>query len=144
MAPAALRRGVRLELEAETQTALVAARDRNQMYQGLLIVGTSAVTVSVHDACLRIDDCGPGLPLDQRDVVFARFRRGAWSAHVGSGLGLAIVARACTRLNASAHISSSPSGGARFEVQFDKRLQTAANSGVKQAADDGLPSQAMP
>ena len=129
MAPAALRRGVQLELDAETQAAmvdgseaLVATLLRNLVDNAVAHAPVpSAVTVSIRDTCLRVDDCGPGIPIDQRDAVFARFRRGAWSAHAGSGLGLAIVAQACQHLNATTHISESPSGGARVEVRFGRR-----------------------
>jgi two-component system, OmpR family, sensor kinase len=40
---------------------------------------------------LRIQDAGPGIPLAERDRVFAPFYRALGSEQVGSGLGLSIV-----------------------------------------------------
>ncbi|MEJ2694952.1 MAG: ATP-binding protein [Candidatus Thiodiazotropha sp.] len=43
------------------------------------------------EAILYIDDSGPGIPGDQIEVMFQRFRRGAGNSATGSGLGLSIV-----------------------------------------------------
>jgi signal transduction histidine kinase len=55
----------------------------------------SAVTVSVHSerggALLAVADAGPGIPLEERDVVFERFHRVVGDRTPGTGLGLAIV-----------------------------------------------------
>jgi len=45
------------------------------------------------EAILYIDDSGPGIPRDQIEVMFQRFRRGAGNSATGSGLGLSIVQR---------------------------------------------------
>ncbi|MGY8526437.1 sensor histidine kinase [Paracidovorax citrulli] len=41
-------------------------------------------------ACLVVEDNGPGIPADERDKVFARFYRRVGTEQPGSGLGLAI------------------------------------------------------
>jgi two-component system sensor histidine kinase TctE len=55
----------------------------------------SSVTVAVmnDDECcvLRVEDTGPGIPPEERALVFERFYRGQADMWEGSGLGLAIV-----------------------------------------------------
>ena len=43
------------------------------------------------ESLLEVEDDGPGIPADERDVAFERFRRGRRATGAGSGLGLAIV-----------------------------------------------------
>jgi two-component system OmpR family sensor kinase len=54
----------------------------------------SEVTVKVarhaDGARLAVVDAGPGIPVEERGLVFERFRRGAGDESPGSGLGLAI------------------------------------------------------
>jgi signal transduction histidine kinase len=38
---------------------------------------------------LRVEDAGPGVPLEQRELVFERFRSGSAASRVNRGLGLA-------------------------------------------------------
>ncbi len=48
-----------------------------------------AVTRADEGIELRVADAGPGVPLDQREVVFERFRSGSTAARTNRGLGLA-------------------------------------------------------
>lgn len=62
---------------------------------------------------VRIDDSGPGVPLDEREHVFLRFARGnAAQRHSGSGLGLSLVRAVAESHGGTAVISDSPLGGA--------------------------------
>ena len=69
---------------------------------------------------LEVDDEGPGVPADERTLVFDRFARGrAASARGGSegtGLGLAIVAQHVSAHRGSVEVLDRPGGGARFRV----------------------------
>ncbi len=69
---------------------------------------------------LEVDDAGPGVPEDERMLVFDRFARGrASSARGGSegtGLGLALVAQHVLAHRGSVAILDRPGGGARFRV----------------------------
>lgn len=79
----------------------------------------SAVDVSVGaDGTLAVEDRGPGLPPDELDAVFERFRRGRAATGVGSGLGLAIVRRIAERHGARATLSNRAGGGLRAEVRW--------------------------
>ena len=70
---------------------------------------------------LMVEDDGPGVPEDQRERVFERFVRldeaRARDAG-GSGLGLAIVAEIVRAHDGTVSVTSSPLGGARFDVRL--------------------------
>jgi signal transduction histidine kinase len=73
------------------------------------------------DACLAIEDDGPGVPLDALDRVFDRFSRldrARSRAHGGAGLGLAIVRHVAEAHGGRAWAENRPQGGARFCVQL--------------------------
>jgi signal transduction histidine kinase len=67
---------------------------------------------------LRVDDDGPGIPLDARERVFDRFQRGENASVEGSGLGLAIVQAAARQQGASVRLDTSPAGGLRVEMAW--------------------------
>jgi signal transduction histidine kinase len=68
-----------------------------------------------------VDDDGPGIPADQRELVFHRFHRAdparARSAG-GTGLGLAIVQAIATSHGGRAWAAQSPLGGARVVIEL--------------------------
>jgi two-component system sensor histidine kinase MtrB len=117
-----------VEVSGEHDTALVDPRRVEQILTNLLDNaarhGGGAVRVGVHitdgDVFLDVDDEGPGVPPEERDLVFHRFARGrAASARGGSegtGLGLALVAQHAAAHRGAVTISDRPGGGARFAV----------------------------
>jgi signal transduction histidine kinase len=83
---------------------------------------TSTITVELSEsnghATLVVADDGPGVPEEQRSVVFERFAR-LEEARTGSGhagLGLAIVHDIVSRLGGTVTVDDAPHGGARFTV----------------------------
>jgi signal transduction histidine kinase len=71
-----------------------------------------------------VDDDGPGIPAEQRAVIFDRFHRldGARSRDAGgAGLGLAIVQAIATAHGGRVWADASPSGGARFVLEIPTR-----------------------
>jgi signal transduction histidine kinase len=76
--------------------------------------------VGVDGLVLEVDDEGPGVPADERTLVFDRFARGrAASARGGSegtGLGLAIVAQHVQAHRGRVDVLDRPGGGARFRI----------------------------
>jgi two-component system, OmpR family, sensor kinase len=83
--------------------------------------GKVDVTLS-HDSSsviLRVEDTGPGIPIEDRERVFERFYRIAGNEVQGSGLGLAIVKQIVQRHGAFAEIATGENGiGAIFSIKF--------------------------
>lgn len=81
--------------------------------------GHVRVTVQVvaHRLVLVVEDSGPGIPVDERDVVFDRFHR-TDSPAGGTGLGLAIAGAIINSTHAHCLVGESSLGGARFEVSW--------------------------
>lgn len=70
-------------------------------------------------AWLQVEDSGPGIPADQRELVFERFQRITGNGQPGSGLGLAIVREVAARHGAGVEIGDGPGDvGAQFTVRF--------------------------
>ncbi|MEO0799266.1 MAG: ATP-binding protein [Pseudomonadota bacterium] len=70
---------------------------------------------------VTIDDRGPGIPADMRDMVrepFVRLERSRARTTGGSGLGLAIVSNLVARNDGRFTISDAPSGGARMTIDL--------------------------
>ena len=68
---------------------------------------------------LTVDDDGPGIPVEQRTVIFDRFARldDARSRDAGgSGIGLSIVKQVTEHYGGTVTATDSPLGGARFTV----------------------------
>ena len=117
-----------LEVTGEAATVMLDPRRVEQVLTNLLENaakhGGGAVRVGVHVQegvlTIEVDDQGPGVPPDERGLVFDRFARGrAASARGGSegtGLGLALVARHVLAHRGVVEVRDRPGGGARFRV----------------------------
>ncbi|WP_306206346.1 sensor histidine kinase [Actinoplanes sp. RD1] len=90
--------------------------DNAQRYGG----GVTAVRVG--PCFVEVDDAGPGVPADQREIIFDRFVRGAAANgrgdSDGTGLGLSIVAQHAAAHEGRASVSDRPGGGARFRIDL--------------------------
>jgi signal transduction histidine kinase len=69
-------------------------------------------------ALICVDDSGPGVPADQRQVVFERFHQVAGSSRAGVGMGLSLVARLTELHGGRAWVEASTTGGASFRVRL--------------------------
>lgn len=64
-----------------------------------------------------VADCGPGIPPEDRELVFERFYRAAATRSMpGSGLGLAIVRQVVVRLGGTVTAGQSAQGGALIRM----------------------------
>ena len=80
------------------------------------------VTVSGERVVLDVEDSGPGLTDEQRELAFDRFWRGpASTGESGSGLGLAIVRQLAVASGGEAELLGSPGGGVRARVRLAAR-----------------------
>jgi two-component system, OmpR family, sensor histidine kinase TctE len=79
----------------------------------------SEVAVNVEDAGrVSVLDRGPGIPPEQRDLIFERFWRGKGTSSNGAGLGLAIVREIMNAHRGSIRVDQAPAGGASFTLCF--------------------------
>ena len=128
--PTALAAGQDLGFElapapVRAQPALLAEMLDNLVHNALVHGGAGArITLSTRtdgpQALLVVEDDGPGVPEDEREGVWQRFRRGRAAGADGSGLGLAIVADIARLHGATARMEAArPDGrGCRVTVAF--------------------------
>jgi signal transduction histidine kinase len=86
--------------------------------------GATRVGLSGVDGRLRvaIEDAGPGIPEEERALIFERFHRGRTAARdTGTGLGLSIVAEHCRVHGGRLWSEPRPGGGTRFVVDLPAR-----------------------
>ncbi|GAA2257546.1 sensor histidine kinase [Streptomyces amakusaensis] len=81
-------------------------------------------------AVLRVTDSGPGVPAEQRELIFTE----GWTtkelpAHGKRGLGLALVRRLAERQGGSARVREAEGGGAEFVVVLPEALSDLTGTG---------------
>jgi len=78
-------------------------------------------------ARIEVDDQGPGVPVQERERIFERFRRGEGAARTeGSGLGLAIARELAALHGGTLSVGDAPGGGARFVLEVPLRAPRGA------------------
>jgi signal transduction histidine kinase len=71
------------------------------------------------EAVLEVTDTGPGVPEEEREVIWERFYQGrAGKARPGSGIGLAVVKEVVTAHGGTVTLESPAAGGAKFVVRL--------------------------
>ena len=77
-----------------------------------------AVTADPDGVAVAVRDRGPGVPVDERELVFERFRRGRSAAPEGGfGLGLAIARELAERMHGRLNLEDADPG-ARFVLEL--------------------------
>jgi two-component system sensor histidine kinase KdpD len=78
---------------------------------------------------IDIDDQGPGVPNDERHLIFDPYVRGrsAGSSASGRGLGLTICQAIMKANGGHIRVADAPNGGARFTVRLPVELPTAVD-----------------
>ena len=85
--------------------------------------------VAISTAELTVADAGPGIPAEDRELVFERFYRSTQSRSMpGSGLGLAIVRQVVMRHGGSVRAEQSQLGGALIRMTLPGRATPAEPS----------------
>ena len=124
-APIAKARGVTIDVEAEESIVDI---DEDAMRQVVLNLLDNAVKygpqqqhvlVRVHGRELSVEDEGPGIPPNERERVFERYRRldrEMERAIAGMGIGLSVVRELVALHGGRVRVESGARGGARFVV----------------------------
>lgn len=121
IAPGAERAVVHAD-ERRLERSLANVLDNARIHGG----GPTAVAVEATAATVRIvvDDRGPGIAPDDREVVFERFARGASAgqrgSRDGSGLGLALARENVRAQGGRIWVEDAPDGGARFVIELER------------------------
>lgn len=90
--------------------------------------GQILVSLSQDDTNIlfEVEDEGPGIPVESREIVFERFKRLSGDDSLGSGLGLAISKSAIVAHGGRIQLDSSPRlGGLRVKVWLPKETSMA-------------------
>ena len=130
LVPVALGRGVELSLDAPD--TMPCTLDRHAFVSILVNLVSNALAYVQEEGQVRVGltacpggvrllvaDDGPGIPPQQRSLVFERFYRGGASDAPGAGLGLAIVREAAARLHGSVTLADGIDGrGCTFIVSL--------------------------
>ncbi|MGW0044338.1 sensor histidine kinase [Rhodococcus sp. NPDC003348] len=69
---------------------------------------------------IAVTDDGTGVPTDEREALFERFRRGTTAAPDGSGLGLALIRQQAQLHGGAAWFEDSPLGGVRLVLRLPR------------------------
>lgn len=109
----AVRRDHRLEVVVESRGTALADRER-VLQVGRALVDNALVhtppgthvRLVADRATLRVEDDGPGIPVEHHEQVFARFTRLEGSRASGSGLGLAIARELAERMGGELRIEA--------------------------------------
>ncbi|WP_415399498.1 sensor histidine kinase [Synechococcus sp. W4D4] len=76
---------------------------------------------------LHVIDHGPGIPAEERQQIFERFRRGSTTGEVsGHGIGLAVVKTLMERMGGSVAVVDAPAGGADFQLRLPAVLTASS------------------
>lgn len=92
------------------------------------------VAVEAGEPAIRVSDAGPGVPKEERGMIFERFQRGRSSTgKAGFGLGLAIGRELAERMGGALTLVDDDSQGATFNVQLRPAPPDDAETGEVQA-----------
>lgn len=83
-------------------------------------------TINGYSIDVSFSDNGPGIHIEEQEIIFNPFYRGsnARSSIKGYGIGLSLCRRIVQLHNGSITVQSAPGKGSRFEVSFPLRRQT--------------------
>jgi signal transduction histidine kinase len=87
---------------------------------------------------LIVEDSGPGVPDDLKEVLFEPFRQGQTSSGRGVGIGLSLVKSFAELHGGSAHIEDRDGGGARFVIDLPGAVTAIAEPKTDEAGEPTL------
>jgi signal transduction histidine kinase len=108
--------------------------------------GTVRIVVSAQGTrtTMAVEDSGPGIPPEERALLFDRFHR-ATDDGLGTGLGLAIADSIVRSTGGQWRVTDASLGGAHFSVSWHRphirEADPDAHPGVRRASDQARPSE---
>lgn len=93
------------------------------------------VATEVNTVTLEVDDSGPGIDPQERDLIFDRFHRAATPAG-GAGLGLAIADSIIRATQAHCTIGTASLGGAKFRIAWRLAPDAIGQHSIDKRDDD--------
>lgn len=120
---------------------------------------TLRANLSGEDCLFTVEDTGVGIPLDEQEKIFEKFRQSGRSTltreHEGSGLGLSIVRELCVLLGGEVTLKSDLGRGSTFTVRLPRTLnmpgyadlrrgETESSSMLKRLSSAELARPALP
>jgi len=123
---------LRLQPPAEDGSLPLAAGDPERLAQCLVVLIENALNYSPApmpvllsaeatgaSIVMHVSDRGPGVPHEERELIFERFARGGAAVNTrGSGIGLAVVQLLMEAMGGKVMVSDAPEGGADFQLHL--------------------------
>lgn len=140
---------LRLQPPSEDTALPLAAGDPERLAQCLVVLIENALNYSPAPlpvrlsaeargevVILHVTDRGPGVPLEERELIFERFSRGGAAVNTrGSGIGLAVVQLLMEAMGGRVLVTDAPEGGADFQLHLPL---------YDEAGDDGVSAAGPP
>lgn len=106
---------------------------------------TLSTAESGDSVVITVDDTGVGIPKDEQERVFEKFRQAGRSTltreHEGTGLGLSIVRELCGLMGGEVSVESELGRGSTFTVRLPKILTPQPQADFRRAVEElGLPA----
>ncbi|HDR2399080.1 TPA: GHKL domain-containing protein, partial [Enterobacter bugandensis] len=130
------RKGVNISLDISPEISFVGEKNDFMEVMGNLLDNACKYCLEFVEVSARqtdnelhiiVEDDGPGIPINKRDVVFDRGQR-ADTLRPGQGVGLAVAREIVDQYDGKIETSESLLGGARMEVIFGRQQPTSDDS----------------
>lgn len=148
LAAIAVQRPVLLEFDAPEEpvmllgnVALVDIAARNIVDNAIRLTapGSDVSVLVQRPGVVVVEDRGPGVPDEQKELIFDRFWR-ADRSRGGAGIGLALVRRVARLHGGNVWVEDRDGGGARFVIDFVSH-GPATDQPVAPQAEDAVPAE---
>ena len=121
------RKGVDISLDISPEISFVGEKNDFMEVMGNLLDNACKYCQTDNELHIIVEDDGPGIPHNKRDLVFDRGQR-ADTLRPGQGVGLSVAREIVDQYDGKIDTGDSLLGGARMEVIFGRQQPTSDNS----------------